>query len=126
MVCRVKDRQLTLTLADDGRGLSIEHLRQLAVKAGYAVESMSRQEIAGLIFEAGFSTAKSVSDISGRGVGLHAVRSFVEKQGGTVGLQLDQPLDQEGRFYRFHFVLTLPLLAPDGQLMPGRDMAQAV
>jgi len=116
MQCRIEDRRLTMTLSDDGRGLAMEKLRQLAAKAGYASAAMPPQDVAALIFEAGFSTASAVSDISGRGVGLHAVRSFVEKQGGTVALKLGAPMDAGGRFYRFHFILTLPLQAPDLQL----------
>jgi chemotaxis protein histidine kinase CheA len=116
MLCRVQNRYLIMTLSDDGRGLAIEKLRQLAAKAGYASAAMPPQDVAALIFEAAFSTASSVSDISGRGVGLHAVRSFVEKQGGTVQLKLGAAMDPEGRYYRFHFILTLPLMAPELQL----------
>lgn len=116
MVGRVHDRCLTISLSDDGRGLAVEKLRQLAAKAGYASPAMPPQDVAALIFEAGFSTASTVSDISGRGVGLHAVRSFVEKQGGSVHLKLGAAMDPEGRYYRFHFILTLPLVAPELQL----------
>jgi chemotaxis protein histidine kinase CheA len=88
----------------------------MAAKAGYASATMPPQDVASLIFEAGFSTASSVSDISGRGVGLHAVRSFVEKQGGSVELKLGAAMYPDGRYYRFHFMLTLPLTAPDLQV----------
>lgn len=115
MRCHVKDRQLHLILGDDGRGLAIQRLRDKAFRAGRATADMNTEAIAHLIFEAGFSTAEVVSDISGRGVGLHAVRSFVEKQGGTVAIKLEGPLDPAGEYHRFHFELTLPLILQDAR-----------
>ncbi|NHC15282.1 chemotaxis protein CheA [Motilibacter sp. E257] len=75
-------------VADDGRGIDVERVRRKAYERGIveesALESMSDAQIAELIFAPGFSTADQVSDVSGRGVGMDAVRSAIERLGGTV------------------------------------------
>jgi two-component system chemotaxis sensor kinase CheA len=83
--------QIVVEVSDDGRGLSIDRIRQKAVNNGLATESeladMSDQQVAQFIFRAGFSTASSVTSVSGRGVGMDVVRTNVERIGGTVEVQ---------------------------------------
>jgi chemotaxis protein histidine kinase CheA len=81
---------LEITLRDDGQGMSLRKLREKALDTGEikADEEMTRQELANLVFSAGISTAESVTDISGRGVGMDAVRQFVEDSGGEVAISL--------------------------------------
>lgn len=82
--------QVVLTLRDDGRGLDRTKLREAAVRMGYASEqdaaALSDTELYSLIFLPGFSTAKEVSDISGRGVGLDVVKDAVSKIKGTLSV----------------------------------------
>ncbi len=72
---------------DDGRGIDAGIVRDLAIKRGVAepniIAAMSDEDVIDLVFSAGFSTAKSVTDLSGRGVGMNVVRSSVERIGGT-------------------------------------------
>ena len=78
---------VVVEVQDDGRGIDIEKVRTLALKQEItdpaSIAQMTDDEIADLVFAAGFSTAKTVTDLSGRGVGMNVVRSNVERLGGT-------------------------------------------
>ena len=77
-----------IEVADDGGGISIDKVRAKGIERGVVSEeraaSMSDSEIAGLIFQPGFSTADQVTNVSGRGVGMDVVKTNVERVGGTV------------------------------------------
>lgn len=76
---------IVIEVGDDGRGLSREKILGKARERGLAVsEQMSDQEVFALIFEAGFSTAEQVTDVSGRGVGMDVVRRNIQGMGGRV------------------------------------------
>jgi len=79
-----------IRVADDGRGIDPVVVRRKAVEKGLLdperAAAMSDEEAAMLVFAPGFSTAATVSDISGRGIGMDVVRSAVEKVGGRVTL----------------------------------------
>lgn len=81
-----EEGRVVLSLKDDGRGLALRKLKEKAIAQGivYPNEELNEIELAGLIFQSGLSTAANVSDISGRGVGMDAMRKFVEKLGGQV------------------------------------------
>ena len=76
------DMALTLSIADDGKGLDAEKLKQSAIKKGLITpeqaDTMTESECHALIFKPGFSTAESVSDVSGRGVGMDAVLTTIK------------------------------------------------
>src|SRR5579872_3710707 len=82
---------IIIEIADDGRGLNVERIRALALEQGLLSESelaaKSDSEICNLIFTPGFSTATTVTSISGRGIGMDVVRANVEQIGGTVELK---------------------------------------
>jgi two-component system chemotaxis sensor kinase CheA len=82
---------IIIEIADDGRGLDIEKIKQKAINVGLATESdlaaMSEQQIQQFIFKPGFSTASKVTSVSGRGVGMDVVRTNIEKIGGTVEMK---------------------------------------
>ncbi len=93
---------------DDGRGLAIDRLRQKAMKTkGFSADT-SPQDIANTIFHQGVSTATSVSQISGRGVGMDAVKRFFEAEKGQIQVLLGSPLDRDQHFYSFKLRITLP------------------
>ena len=71
--------QPTIKISDDGRGLDIQTIKQEAKRKGLLKEdeTYSTEELANLIFSSGFSTAVRVTDISGRGVGMDAVKEFL-------------------------------------------------
>jgi two-component system chemotaxis sensor kinase CheA len=73
-------------ISDDGRGLNVEAVRARAVEQGLldASAQASESEILSLIWSAGFSTAREVTDVSGRGVGLDVVRRSIEALRGTI------------------------------------------
>jgi two-component system chemotaxis sensor kinase CheA len=81
---------VVIEVTDDGRGIDVARVREVArernvVPAG-ALESMSDTEVLDLIFAPGFSTARAVTGISGRGVGLDAVRTAAKRLGGHVAV----------------------------------------
>jgi two-component system chemotaxis sensor kinase CheA len=82
---------IIIEIADDGRGLNIERIRQKIVENGLAseaeLEKMSEAQIYKYIFAPGFSTAAKVTSVSGRGVGMDVVRTNIETIGGTVDLK---------------------------------------
>ena len=83
--------QITITIADDGRGLDVEKIKAKLIKNGVVAEAdlakMSNDEIFKYIFAPGFSTAQAVTNVSGRGVGMDVVRSNIESIGGSISLK---------------------------------------
>ncbi|MDF9839509.1 MULTISPECIES: chemotaxis protein CheA [unclassified Paenibacillus] len=83
-----KENQVVLSLVDDGAGIDPRQIGRIAVSKQLITQTqasqMSEQELIQLIFEPGFSTAKELSDISGRGVGMDIVRSHIEKLNGLI------------------------------------------
>ncbi|HEX2676117.1 MAG TPA: response regulator, partial [Polyangiales bacterium] len=80
---------LSITVGDDGRGIDPERIREKVVDRGLLANpalaaTLSRAELLDFLFLPGFSTAESVSEISGRGVGLDVVKNSVEALGGSV------------------------------------------
>lgn len=80
--------QVVIEVRDDGRGMDAGQLRTRAVEKGILkreeANRLSDQEAFNLIFEAGFSTAVTVTEVSGRGVGMDVVRAVMDKLKGTV------------------------------------------
>ena len=99
---------IIIEIKDDGRGLPVEIIKNKAISNGLVSEAeadtMSDQQILQFIFKAGFSTAASVTNVSGRGVGMDVVRSNITKIGGTVELQ-----STEGQGTRFTIKIPLTL-----------------
>lgn len=87
---RQSGNQIVIEVADDGRGIDIDRLVAKAMAAGVITldraDKLSPEAQLALIFEPGLSTAKSVTSISGRGVGMDVVRSNIERIGGVVEL----------------------------------------
>lgn len=83
-----KGDTLSISLSDDGQGVSSSKVEQKAVQQGLiqAGTVLSEEEVFELLFRPGFSTAPEVSEISGRGVGLDAVRAHLEQLGGEIWL----------------------------------------
>ncbi|MBS0295629.1 MAG: chemotaxis protein CheW [Proteobacteria bacterium] len=81
---------IVIEVADDGRGLPADRIRDKAVSSGLLssaqAEQMSDAEARQLIFMPGFSTASQVTSVSGRGVGMDVVRTNIEKIGGVIEL----------------------------------------
>jgi two-component system, chemotaxis family, sensor kinase CheA len=105
---------VVIEISDDGRGIDVESVRKKAVKDGRIHEHkiLSEIEAHNLIFEPGFSTSKTVTDVSGRGVGLDVVRKQIEKLSGTVSVW-----SEPGQGSRFTIKLPLTLAIIQGLLV---------
>ena len=111
---------IKITIADDGRGIDSEHLRRVGLERGFIkpekAESMSREDLLELLFVPGFSTAKTVSAVSGRGVGLDVVKTELEKLGGNMNLTTEIGV---GTVFEFHFP-AFPNPHPTQKIKPPR------
>jgi two-component system chemotaxis sensor kinase CheA len=100
--------QIIIEVSDDGAGLNRERILRKAVSLGMPVgESTPDEELWQLVFSPGFSTADTVTDISGRGVGMDVVRRNIQSMGGHIQLSSRQG---EGTTTRIVLPLTLAIL----------------
>jgi len=77
---------IEITIQDDGNGLNLDALRKKAIAMNMSVgsEGLSDADLTNLVFAPGLSTAKEVTDVSGRGVGMDVVRRTIEERGGSI------------------------------------------
>ena len=108
-VCRQQAGVMQLVIRDDGRGLALSGLYAKGLARGRfsGDDQPTLQDIANLIFESGLSTAITVSQVSGRGVGMDAARALLRAQGGELEVGLS---GTENRRVNtpFEFIITLP------------------
>ncbi|MBK7543594.1 MAG: chemotaxis protein CheA [Candidatus Competibacteraceae bacterium] len=109
-----KSGSIFIEVGDDGRGLNRDALLRKGLEEGLLRpgEDYSDEQIYELIFHPGLSTAKQLSDVSGRGVGMDVVRSNIQDVGGSI-----QIASQPGRGTRITISLPLTLAILDGQLV---------
>jgi two-component system, chemotaxis family, sensor kinase CheA len=101
---------IVIEVRDDGRGLNRDKLLKKARERGLdAPDSLSDQDVWGLIFAPGFSTAEQITDVSGRGVGMDVVKKNITALGGTVEIE-----STEGRGMSVKVRLPLTLAIMDG------------
>ena len=100
---------LRIRLHDDGRGLALARIRSRAVEQGLlsAEDARSDEAVAQAIFLSGFSTAEQVTEVSGRGVGMDAVRGFLQREGGDVHIHF-RDTHAGADFRAFELVVSLP------------------
>ena len=100
-----------IEVRDDGAGIDVEEVKKTAIERGVITpeqgESMSEKDIINLLFHAGFSTSKKISDVSGRGVGLDVVKSKIESLSGEV--EVKSKLG-EGSTWTIRLPLTLAII----------------
>lgn len=94
---------VVLHIRDDGGGIDLVKLRAKAKALGLG-ERLSEQELFGLLFRSGFSTKTETNQISGRGVGLDAVKEAVASAGGSIAIRQEQ-----GRFFELQLRIPVPL-----------------
>jgi len=101
-----------IRIADDGRGLNVERIRQKALANGLVTEAelagLSEKQILQFIFRPGFSTAEKVTSVSGRGVGMDVVRTNIERIGGTIEMT---SVAGEGTTFLIKIPLTLAIVS---------------
>lgn len=111
LIARHEGNNVLLMVTDDGKGLKAEAIKQKAMEKGLITKAeldvMELNDIMKLIFLPGFSTAETVTDVSGRGVGMDAVRTKIEALGGV--LELDSNPGQ-GTRVRIRLPLTLAII----------------
>lgn len=109
-----------IRVSDDGAGINLEQLRAAAIKTGIVTaqtaEKMTSEDVVQLIFESGISTSSTITDISGRGLGLAIVREKVEKLGGSVTVET---YVNAGTI--FHLVLPLTMATFRGVLIREQE-----
>jgi two-component system chemotaxis sensor kinase CheA len=105
---------IIIEIADDGKGIDVEAVKNKAVERGLISPNklLTDVEAFNLIFEPGFSTAKTITSISGRGVGLDVVRRQIEKLNGTVTVS-----SERGKGTKFVIKLPLTLAIIQGLLV---------
>jgi two-component system chemotaxis sensor kinase CheA len=103
---------IIIEIADDGRGLAVERIRAKALANGLASEAelaaMTDAQLHRFIFRAGFSTAATVTAVSGRGVGMDVVKTNIERIGGSIDLKSTQGL---GSTFTIKIPLTLAIVS---------------
>lgn len=114
LAARNEGNMIIIEIGDDGRGIDVEAVKKKAIDKGliHPSKALSDVEAFNLIFEAGFSTAASITNISGRGVGLDVVRKQIEKLNGNVSIW-----SEKGKGTKFTIKLPLTLAIIQGLLV---------
>jgi len=103
-----KGNHVRIVVDDDGAGIDEDRVREVAIQRGLAtpeaVRDLSRREVMNLIFVPGFSTARQVTSLSGRGVGMDVVKNNIGRLSGIIDLQTEH-----GRGTRFEITLPVTL-----------------
>jgi len=105
---------IVIEISDDGRGLNKQKIREKGIKNGLIREGQDipDSELFQLIFNAGFSTAEKITDVSGRGVGMDVVKKNIESIMGRIDI-----ISTEGKGSTFTISLPLTLAVIDGQIV---------
>jgi two-component system chemotaxis sensor kinase CheA len=103
--------QVNIEIGDDGAGIDVARVKEKAIQKGLLrpeqAEKLTEREAVNLLFLPGFSTAKTITNVSGRGVGMDVVKSNIEKIGGVVDI-LSRP--GEGSTVKLKIPLTLAII----------------
>ncbi|WP_432403412.1 chemotaxis protein CheW [Wukongibacter sp. M2B1] len=106
LIARHEENNVVIEIEDDGKGINVERIKKKVMEKNLAreeeLQTLSNGEIINYIFEPGFSTAKEVTDISGRGVGLNVVRENIRKLNGIIEIKSEEGIGTK-------FVIKLPL-----------------
>lgn len=114
-IVRLEARQegdhIVIIVADDGHGMNAEHLRAKALEKGVITDeeanTLDERASLNLVFLPGFSTAATVSDVSGRGVGMDVVKTNIQKLNGSIEIRSEQG---KGTTFIISLPLTLAIL----------------
>ena len=120
LAARHRSGRVVIEIADDGAGINRERVLSKAIEKGLVADgnALSDEEIDNLIFAPGFSTAETVSNLSGRGVGMDVVRRNIQDLGGRVNVQ-----SEPGKGSTVTMTLPLTLAVMDGMIVRvGREI----
>jgi two-component system chemotaxis sensor kinase CheA len=107
---RYEGNEILIIVEDDGAGISRDAIIRKTQEKGIlkvAPETLSNKEVFALIFEPGFSTAQTITDISGRGVGMDVVKKNIEKLRGSVDIN---SVEGKGSKFTLRIPLTLAIM----------------
>ena len=114
LAARRLGEHVAVEVSDDGQGIDVDRIRELARERGLftaeALSAMSDEAVIDVIFEPGFSTAATVTGLSGRGVGMDAVRAAVERLAGQVRVESRAGLGTTIRFMLPFSVMVTPIM----------------
>lgn len=112
-----------ITVSDDGEGIDGEKIRKKAVKKGYinSKEELKEQKIYDLIFKPGFSTAQTLTEVSGRGVGMDVVKQTISHLRGSIEVN-----SEKGKGSSFRIKLPLSLSIIDTMLVRSGKMFYSI
>jgi two-component system, chemotaxis family, sensor kinase CheA len=103
---------IVIEMADDGNGINVTRVKQKAIEQGIltleSADSLSERDLLEMIFKPGFSTAATVSSVSGRGVGMDVVKTNIEKIGGVIELE---SCPGQGTTFTIRIPLTLAIVS---------------
>jgi len=122
---RHEGNQVVITVEDDGGGIDPQKIGELAIQRGVITEEekkqLSKDDLVSLIFFSGFSTSEEITDVSGRGVGMDAVRNSIEALHGTVEVN-----SEVGVMTRFEIRLPLTLAIITTLLVKSNNQLYAI
>lgn len=111
LTARHEQGRIIITAEDDGGGIDVERVKAKAIERGLISEKeaaiLSHDEAVELIFVSGLSTAKEITDISGRGVGLDIVRNNIERLNGAISVETHPG---QGTLFQINLPLTLAII----------------
>ncbi|MCB4458204.1 chemotaxis protein CheA [Leisingera sp. McT4-56] len=112
-----------IEIKDDGAGVNRPRVKQIAIEKGLIPENaeLTDGEIDNLLFAPGFSTAKEISNLSGRGVGMDVVKNAVTGLGGRINIS-----SAPGKGSTFTIILPLTLAVMDGMVVSVADQTMVV
>jgi two-component system chemotaxis sensor kinase CheA len=110
--------RIVIEISDDGRGINRERVKGIAVSRGLIAEDavLTDDEIDNLIFLPGFSTAETITDVSGRGVGMDVVKRSIQALGGRISIS-----SVPGKGSTFTLSLPLTLAVLDGMVVGAAE-----
>lgn len=111
LIARHEGNNVIIMVEDDGKGINADVIKQKAIEKGMITQAeadkLEPAEAVRLVFLAGFSTAEAVTDVSGRGVGMDAVKTKIEALGGMVDVETKI---NEGSKFKIRLPLTLAII----------------
>lgn len=111
LAAKHEGNQVVVQLSDDGHGIDLEKVRAKAISTGLMsaeeTDEVDEEELMGLLFHAGFSTAEKITEVSGRGVGLDVVKSKIQALNGSVSVESELG---KGTVFTIKLPLTLAII----------------
>lgn len=121
-----QSNQVVIRVSDDGAGVDYEAIRRAVTRTrpGMDLNAMGQEELAGMLFQSGFSTRQTISEMSGRGVGLDVVKENIRSLKGRVGIETSAK--EAGTTFRISLPLTMAVMQALLFEVGGRRYATAL